>query len=47
MISTGDDVNCDEVQSKIAALTQVIDGTDEEAIAAIERAVPTYHHTVN
>ena len=43
----GEDICHDEVAAKIDALTAAISGTDEEAIAAIERAVPTYRHTVN
>ena len=47
MVSAGEDICHDEVAAKIDALTAAISGTDEEAIAAIERAVPTYRHTVN
>lgn len=47
MISAGEEVCYDEVSAKIDELTAAIDATDEEAIAAIEHAVPTYHHTAN
>ena len=36
-----------EITKKLAELDAAINGTDEEAIAILESAVPTYHHTVN
>ena len=47
MVSTGASILDDEVAAKIEDLTNAISGTDEEAIAAIERAVPTYCFTEN
>ena len=47
MVSAGEDICHDEVAAKIEDLTAAISGTDEEAIAAIERAVPTYRYTAN
>ena len=47
MISKGVEISYDEVAKKLAELDAAINGTDEEAIAILESAVPTYHHTVN
>lgn len=47
MISKGVEISYDEVAKKLTELEAAISGTDEEAIAVLESAVPTYHHTVN
>ena len=47
MISKGVEISYDEVAKKLSELEAAISGTDEEAIAVLESAVPTYHHTVN
>ena len=47
MISKGVEISYDEVAKKLAELEVAIKGTDEEAIAILESAVPTYRHTVN
>ena len=47
MISTGQEISYDVVASKLEELRASIEMTDEEAIAILEAAVPTYHHTVN
>ncbi len=47
MISKGVEISYDEVAKKLNELEAAISGTDEEAIAVLESAVPTYHHTVN
>ena len=47
MISAGDDVDCDEVAGKIELLAASLEGTDEDALAALAQAVPTYHRTQN
>ena len=47
MISVGKSVGFDEVESKLAALSGVIDADDETALRVLEEAVPTYHVTRN
>ena len=47
MISIGKSVGFDEVESKLAALSSVIDADDETALRVLEEAVPTYHVTRN
>ena len=47
MVSAGEEICYDDVSAKLEELTAAIDKTDEEAIAAIEHAIPTYHHTAN
>ena len=47
MISAGQEICRDDVSAKLEELTAAIDKTDEEAIAAIEHAIPTYRHTAN
>ncbi|WP_251231188.1 polysaccharide biosynthesis protein [Adlercreutzia aquisgranensis] len=47
MVSTGQEISYDEVAAKLDELERSIAMTDAEAIAILEQAVPTYHHTVN
>ncbi len=47
MISTGQEISYEVVAAKIEDLHQALDATDEEAIAILEQAVPTYRHTPN
>ena len=47
MVSAAEVIGIDDMSAKIEDITAAISATDEEAIAAIERAVPTYHHTVH
>ena len=47
MVSTGQEISYDEVAAKLDELERSISMTDDEAIAILEEAVPTYHHTVN
>ncbi|NHM15183.1 NAD-dependent epimerase/dehydratase family protein [Eggerthellaceae bacterium zg-887] len=47
MISTGQEISYEVVAAKIEDLQQALDATDEEAIAILEQAVPTYRHTPN
>lgn len=47
MVSAGEQVCYEEVTAKLEELTEALSGTDEQCIAAIEDAVPTYHHTDN
>lgn len=47
MVSAAEVIGIDDMNAKIEDITAAISGTDEEAIAAIERAVPTYHYTVH
>ena len=47
MISTGQEISREEVASKLRELEEAIGKTDEEAVAILESAVPTYRHTVN
>ncbi|NGM16506.1 NAD-dependent epimerase/dehydratase family protein [Eggerthellaceae bacterium zg-893] len=47
MISTGQEISYEVVAAKIEDLHQALDATDEEAIAILEQAVPTYQHTPN
>jgi FlaA1/EpsC-like NDP-sugar epimerase len=47
MISTGKDVGFAEVESKLASLHDAIQGDDENALRALEQAVPTYTVTKN
>ena len=47
MISTGQEISYEDVESKLYELEEAIGMTDEEAIVMLESAVPTYTHTVN
>ena len=47
MISTGRSVGFQEVESKLASLHEALSQTDEEALKALEQAVPTYTVTKN
>lgn len=47
MISTGQEISYEEVAAKLDELRDVLGGTDEEAVAVLEEAVPTYHYTPN
>ena len=47
MISTGQEISHEEVANKLRELEEAIGKTDEEAVAILESAVPTYRHTVN
>ena len=47
MVSAAEVIGIDDMSAKIEDITAAISATDEEAIAAIERAVPTYHYTVH
>jgi FlaA1/EpsC-like NDP-sugar epimerase len=47
MVSKGQEISYDEVAEKLGELEHAIDGTDGEAIAILEEAVPTYTHTPN
>lgn len=47
MISTGQEISYEDVASKLDELEEAIGMTDEQAIAVLESAVPTYTHTVN
>lgn len=47
MISKGQEISCDNIESKIASLERAIEGTDEEAIRMLEETVVTYRHTPN
>ena len=47
MVSKGVEIGYEEVERKLAELERAIEGTDEEAIALLEDAVPTYRHTTN
>ena len=47
MISTGRSVGFQEVESKLALLHEALSQTDEEALKALEQAVPTYTVTKN
>ncbi len=46
-ISAGEEVGYEEVERKLAELEKALEGTNEEAIAILERAVPTYTYTPN
>lgn len=45
MVSTGQDISYEEVARKLDELEACIEMTDEQAIAVLEDAVPTYRHT--
>lgn len=47
MISTGQEISYDEVAAKLDEIEAAIAKTDDEAIAILEEAVPTYTHTTN
>lgn len=47
MISTGQEISYEEVAAKLDELRDVMGKTDEEAVAVLEEAVPTYHYTPN
>ena len=47
LVSKGQEISYDEVAAKLDELEQALEATDEEAIALLEDAVPTYHHTAN
>lgn len=47
MVSTGQEISYDVVAAKLDELHASIEMTDAQAIAILEDAVPTYHHTVN
>ena len=47
MISTGQEISYDEVAAKLDEVEAAIAKTDDEAIAILEAAVPTYTHTTN
>lgn len=47
MISTGQEISYEEVAAKLDELRDVMGETDEEAVAVLEEAVPTYHYTPN
>ncbi|MEG0071754.1 MAG: nucleoside-diphosphate sugar epimerase/dehydratase [Raoultibacter sp.] len=47
MISTGQEISYEEVAEKLDELEEAISKTDDEAIAILESAVPTYTHTLN
>lgn len=45
MISVGQEISYEVVAAKIDELKNVLQASDEEAIRALEQAVPTYRHT--
>lgn len=47
MISVGQEISYEVVATKIEELKNVLESTDEEAIRALEQAVPTYHYTTH
>lgn len=47
MVSTGQEISYEEVARKLDELEECIEMSDEQAIAVLEDAVPTYHHTPN
>ena len=47
MISTGQDISYNEVAAKLDELKVALGKSDEEAVAILESAVPTYRHTPN
>ena len=47
MVSTGQEISSDLVESKIEELAKALSKSDEEAVRILESAVPTYHHTTN
>ncbi len=47
MISTGQEVSCDELEAKLDELRVALSATDEEAIGFLEGVVTTYSHTPN
>ncbi|RNL40764.1 nucleoside-diphosphate sugar epimerase [Paraeggerthella hongkongensis] len=47
MISTGQDISYNEVAAKLDELKVALSKSDEEAVAILESAVPTYRHTPN
>lgn len=47
MVSTGQEISYDEVAAKLDEIELAVTKTDDEAIAILEEAVPTYTHTTN
>lgn len=47
MVSTGQEIGYEEVAEKLEELKGTIEATNEEAIHALEEAVPTYTQTLN
>ena len=47
MISTGKSVGYEEVEAKLGELKHALEGSDEDALAALTHAVPTYTVTKN
>ena len=47
MVSTGQEVDSDEVARKLADLENALALTDEDAVRILEAVVPTYNHTVH
>ena len=47
MVSKGEEISYEEFCDKLKALEAAISGTDAEAIATLEEAVPTYRYTTN
>lgn len=47
MISVGQEISYEIVAAKIEELKNVLEASDEEAIRALEQAVPTYHYTTH
>lgn len=47
MISQGQEISYDEVARKLEELECVLQSNDEEAVATLEQAIPTYTHTAN
>lgn len=47
MVSAGQEISSDLVESKIRELAEALSKSDEEAVRILESAVPTYHHTTN
>ncbi len=47
MVSTGQEIGYEEVAEKLKEIEAALSKTDEEAIAILEAAVPTYTHTTN
>ena len=47
MISTGKEVEFDDVEAKLKSLELVLEADDAKALDALEAAVPTYTYTPN
>lgn len=47
MLSKGQEISYEDVARKLDELEEALSATDEMAVAMLEEAVPTYHHTVN